>query len=142
MNLPVRDFADVLEALRGPANSSKGKEHRATTRMQVSARVQAHQLADGVVKRSYTFLTRDISLSGVGALQAIPLPKGSEIILELPRQTTPLLVRARVMHCTTLADGLLGLGLEFVSIVPPEELTKASSVQADEVSRVQRAIMG
>src|SRR4051812_25526481 len=103
MKLPLREFADVVQAMKGPGESGAGSEKRKAARMTGSAKLTAFLIEGGKVGRSYSILTRDISISGVGVLQSITLQPGQEVILALPRTPQPpLFVTCVAMHCRPL----------------------------------------
>jgi PilZ domain len=118
MQFPLKEFSSVVNALRDPSTSIGAPEKRRTSRMSVSHRLNLHVLESGAVRKSYTVLARDISLTGLGVLQGFELLVDQEVMLELPRHHEPtLLVRARVMNCRALADGIMAVGFEFLAVV-------------------------
>src|SRR5262245_42327725 len=120
MQLPLRDFADVITALKGPVDTSGASEKRRAARMTVTAKLNIHIAINGQLGKTFSALTRDISLTGMGLLQAVALQANQHIIVALPRAHGPLFVVAIVMHCRPLADGLLAVGLEFVELASKE----------------------
>lgn len=117
MKLPLRDFADVIAALKGPGEHSSGSEKRNAARISVTAKINVHLLHDERVAKSFSALTRDISISGCGLIQAVAVAGEQRVIIALPRPHTPLYVISKVMHCRPLADGLLAVGFEFVDLL-------------------------
>ena len=57
--------------------------------MTVTAKVNLHLLDNNRVARTFSALTRDISLTGVGLLQAVALSSNQTVVLGLPRQHPP-----------------------------------------------------
>ena len=119
MKLPLRDFADVIAALKGPAENLSASEKRRSARMTVFAKLNVFLVDDKNV-RTFSALTRDISLTGVGLLQSTALSAGQLVILALPRAQSPLFVVSTAMHCRPLADGLLAVGMEYVEMASKE----------------------
>jgi hypothetical protein len=117
MKLALRDFAEIVETMRGPAVANGGAEHRRAARMTITYKVIAIVEEAGKPMQTYTALTRDISLTGLGLLQTIKLIPPQEVIVALPRNTKPLFVVATALHCRPLADGLLAVGLEFARML-------------------------
>jgi hypothetical protein len=142
MRLPLRDYADIVTILKVPGRDLPATEQRGAARIAVEARVQMYlPNRDGSAYHPYTALTRDISLSGMGLLQSIALPEGSQVTASLPRPSTPLLVCCKVIQCRPLVDGLLIIGLSFEQILTEEQQTQLSRTDADERARVQRSIL-
>jgi hypothetical protein len=120
MKLPLRDFADVITAMKEPAVNGLGAEKRRVARMSVVARVNACLIEHGQIGRRYTALAQDISLGGLGMLQSAAVPVGQELILTLPRTPEPIFVAAKVLRCSELADGLMAVGVEFTRVLDRE----------------------
>ncbi len=141
MKLPLREFSEVLTMLRGPIESSAASEKRQAARMTVNARVIGYLMDGEKVQRSYSMLMRDISLTGTGVLQTLALPQNSKVVLALPRNAAPLFVLSNVMHCRSLADGILACGIEFVNLVDEAASKNFIKGAADERERLSKAIM-
>jgi hypothetical protein len=120
MKLPLRDFADVITAMKGPGDKAAGAEKRSAARMTVNAKINLHLIDNDRVVRSFSALTRDISITGMGVLQSVALSSGQNVVVALPRPQSPLFVICSVMHCRPLADGVLAVGLEFAELATKE----------------------
>src|SRR4051794_17183362 len=143
MKLTVQDFAEIVSALRGEAASLGAQEKRRAVRMEVNSKLVVGVLNDETVGRTYSVLTRDISLAGIGLLQSIALQQGQEFVLSLPRThgKPPLFFVTVVMHCRPLADGLYGLGCEFVRQAPPEMGQKLMRDENNEHARIRNSVL-
>src|SRR6202042_2915439 len=108
----LRDLSDVVTSLKN-SRGEGGSDKRQTTRLSVWSKINAHVLRDGHPPKTYSVMTRDISISGIGILQSFALPAGQEVILALPREKSPLFVCCKVMHSLALADGFTAVGMEF-----------------------------
>ena len=72
-------------------------------------------IAAGAAVKSYTALARDISLGGIGLVQSVAAEQWSRLLVRLPRSgKPPMMMVCMVAHCSKLADGLYGIGAEFV----------------------------
>lgn len=140
MKLPLKDFSEIVGRLRASAPSTQS-EGRSASRMEVMARVSAHIVEGTTIKRSYSLLMRDISLTGMGVFQSLALSPHTEIVLELPRHADPLLVCGSVTHCINIADGIVSLGIVFTSLANAELSALLAKHRADEQARVQRAMI-
>jgi hypothetical protein len=120
MKLPLRDFADVIAALKGSGDNLAASEKRRAARMTVTAKVNVFLMDGNRVIKCFSALTRDISLTGVGLLQTTPLNPNQQAVVALPRAHSPLYVTSLALHCRPLADGLLAVGMEFAELASKE----------------------
>ena len=141
MKLPLRDYADVITALKGPGERPGANEKRVAARMTVSAKINIHLIEDKRVARSFSALTRDISLTGCGVLQSVALSANQNVVVALPRTHAPLYVIATVMHCRPLADGLLAVGLEFVELASKETTELLLNDGTRETARIRESVL-
>jgi hypothetical protein len=121
--------------------ATPGSEKRRFARFAVVARVEVMHTASG---RMYTALTRDLSLEGIGLLQAGPMQKGEEFSVSLPRgKATHLVAQCKVMHARELADGIWGIGAIFVTAAPAATPPKpAAGSEAGEAKRIAAKMLG
>lgn len=142
MQLPLQTFAEILEALRGPKVASSGSEKRQATRFEIQTRIMAAPMNGGRVGRVYCALTRDISNRGIGLLQSIPMKRGDEFIIRLPRNGSrpPFVFICGVMFAGALADGLTGIGAQF-NAVATEEQAGALEPAQQELKRIQNSVL-
>ena len=136
MKLPLRDFAEVIAALKGPGENLSASEKRQAARMTVCAKINVHLMDGNRATRTFSALTRDISLTGVGLLQAVALSPKQNVVLELPRSHAPLFVCSLALHCRPLADGVLAVGMEFCELASKE----TSEILLSQGSRAQARI--
>jgi hypothetical protein len=149
MQLPLREFSEVISRLRaGDVNPKANSEQRKTTRMIIAARIDVFLINPATKSvRTFSALTRDISLDGAGLMQSIALPEGVEILLALPRGAAiaasgpPLFVCGRVTHCRTLADGILAIGVQFTRVAPEELVELITSGHNSQVARLRQAVL-
>ena len=114
MPLALQDFNAVLEELKGPGANGAGHEKRRAVRTEVQAKVLVAPVIHGRVGTAFTDLTSDISATGLGLVQSIPMARNQHLLVRLPRKNRkPLYILCWVMHCRPLAHGLFALGVEF-----------------------------
>jgi PilZ domain-containing protein len=142
MKLPLREFADVVAALKTASDKNSAAEVRQVARMQVYAKVDLHLLVDGKPARSFSALTRDISLTGVGLLQSVALPPNQELIIAMPRPNGLLYVHAVVKYCRALADGLLTAGIEYTKLADSTLVAALVQQNKDSLARIAASVMG
>jgi hypothetical protein len=144
MRLAVQDFALVIEALRGPGHAGAGgAEQRKAVRMTVSTKLKVHlPREDNRTFKSYSVLSRDVSLTGVGLMQSVGLPKGTKFVLTLPRANRPALhVVCKVMHTQMLADGLFGIGAEYEEMASDDTVKLIDVDDQEQTRRVREAML-
>ena len=114
MAMALQDFNAVLEELRGPGAGGPGQEKRRAIRTEVQAKVLVAPVIHGRLGTAFTDLTSDISATGIGLIQSIPMAREQHLLVRLPRKKRkPLYILCWVMHCRPLAHGLFALGVEF-----------------------------
>lgn len=139
MNLSLRDFTEIVSILR-PGERGASEQRRAS-RTTVCARLSTHLLEGNRILRSYSLLTRDISLSGIGVFQAMALPAKSELLLELPRAAGSMLIRAMVMHCRPMADNIFAVGITFTETASAELIDALAKSRLAPEERIRNAIL-
>jgi PilZ domain len=161
MQLVAQDYAEILDGLKA-AQDTKGREKRATARMEVQAQVKVYPYKDGQVGMPFTCLTRDLSFRGVGLFQARQAARGSHFVVVLPRKQDreAASILCVVMYCRTMAEGLYNVGASFVKpfdldAAPPVEVrppgadakepavgTGGQSPADAELDRIRQSILG
>ena len=119
MELSVDDFSKLVQNLRGQPPAEH--DRRKATRYEMQATVTVAPVADGRVGTAFNDLTRDISVTGLGLLQSVPVAREQDLLVRLPRADgkRPWYIVCRVMHCRPVAHGLFGIGMEFKQFVNP-----------------------
>lgn len=113
MELSEGQFRQLVQGLSQPGS---GAERRKAKRVAVVTRGTL-RVIEGAPKRTFSVLTRDISATGMGLIAAAPIERGVVFSLELPDATgkgmlPPL--HCQVRYCRTLADGMWGVGVEYI----------------------------
>jgi hypothetical protein len=138
MQLAVQHLAEVVETIRKSESTGSAMDKRRFARITVVAKVEVLNPSTG---RTYTALTRDFSLEGIGLIQSIPMTRGQQITTSLPRSAKhgPLAVQCTVMHVRELADGVWGIGALFVAV---NEAGKTASADAGkEAERIAASML-
>jgi hypothetical protein len=133
MKLLLQDYALIVEALRVPATGAGGgAEKRGSPRLVVAAKLKLTLLENGKPGRTLTALTRDISVTGLGLIQSVRMDAGATFVIALPRSGNkpPMHVMCVVMHVQQLAEGVFGIGAEYVEKVEPEMVTEMDRLRA------------
>ena len=79
-------------------------------------------IVNGNVNRVYDAMTRDISMNGMGLLQAMIMARGETFLACLPLGKEEMVVKCKVTFCRNLAAGIFGVGAEFTAKVDPQAL--------------------
>jgi hypothetical protein len=143
MKLTVQDFAEIVAALRGEQGDTSAQEKRRAVRMAVTSKLKVGVLDGERVTQSFSVLSRDISLAGIGLLQSVALPSGQEFVISLPRRAPrpPLFFVTVVTHCRPLADGVYGLGCEFVRQATPAMSEKLIGDENSQCERIRNSVL-
>ena len=140
MNLPIRHYGVVLDALRIAAESG-GNEKRRHNRVEIQAKIELASLDSahgGVVNRIYTALTRDISLGGLGLLQYTATEVGRLFVVCLPTdRNSHLHIVCKSVFTRPLAEGVFGVGAEFEAEAPPALVEQIQKFRNGELQRVR-----
>jgi hypothetical protein len=143
MQLAVQDYAAIIASLKEGAQAGGHHEKRRATRMELQSKVVVAPVNNGVIGTAFCDLTRDISLTGMGLLQSVAMNRDQHLVVRLPRGAKKaLFVLCVVMHCRALADGLFGVGIEFVelmSAVDEEKVLPRTNVS--ELDRIRGSIL-
>ena len=142
MQLNNQDFAEVLEALRGSGATSEGYERRQSTRVSVQTAVYVAPLVGGRPGPVKSLLTRDLSLMGMGLLQATPIGENEVFIAKLPKLTKkPVFVLVKPVQCRLLAESIYAVGAQFVSVVNLQPQDAERFDRPDAVSRLRASVL-
>ncbi len=142
MQLTNQDFAEVIEAMRGSGQPSEGFERRQTTRVSVQTAVFAAPVVNGRPGNVRTMLTRDLSLMGVGLMQATPVGENEAFIVKLPKLSKrPVFVLVKPVQCRLLAESIYAIGAQFVSIVNLQPADAERFERPDAVSRLRASVL-
>jgi hypothetical protein len=114
VELTAQQFNDVLASLRQACRVSDGAELRRYGRLEVQTKLAAAIIEDQTT-RCYSVLTCDLSIGGIGLYQSTPAPAGGRLLVRLPSSDGSTVVMVcSVAYCNILADGIYGIGAEFV----------------------------
>jgi hypothetical protein len=144
VQLPIQHYGAVLDALRIAAES-RGNEKRRHNRTEIQAKIDLALFANGEstnpITRVYAGLTRDISLGGVGVMQYVPIEIGQKFVACLPSgKEAHLYLVCKSVFCRPLAEGVFGIGSEFVSEAKPEIIDKIMGFRGGELQRINKTM--
>ncbi|HSI33790.1 MAG: PilZ domain-containing protein [Phycisphaerae bacterium] len=136
MQLTPQLLGEILEGIKANEEAASAQDKRRFARIAIVTRLNVMNDTTG---DTYTALTRDLSLEGVGLMQAAKVVRGQQVTLALPRAKGPAVtVQCAVRHVRELADNLWGAGLSYLRILSGPG-AKAALVEA---SRIQQSILG
>lgn len=142
MRLPDQMFADIVASLDAAA-ASNHPDHRRAQRVQPPQRMAVVTL-DGGRGRSSQLRIQDLSPRGIGLLRQVPLQRGQQIVVHLPRSNgsaAPIL--CTVVYARPVGDephAQYHIGAEFQCAVEPDALSQDEANKA-EIERIRRAIL-
>src|SRR5688500_15094363 len=89
VQLSPQYLAEVIETIKKRESARSGSDKRKHARFNVISRVDVLSPASG---RTYTALTRDLSLQGIGLMQSAPMQANELMAVSLPRGKHGILV--------------------------------------------------
>lgn len=140
MQLSSQQFVKLLETLRSDGRSS-GSEKRRFTRMEVQAQVQLATLQGNRVTRQYTGLSRDISQAGISLIQCVAFARGEKFVAKLPCGKEEVVMLCEATFCRPLAEGVHGVGAQFVALADQEIVDQVMEKRGDEVERIRQSVL-
>lgn len=133
MQISAQHLAEIVDAAR--KSESVAADKRRYVRHAVVTRVEVLSHETGV---TYAALTRDISVEGFGLLQSLPMERGEQFSVSLPRVKAKLLLaQCTVLHMREVAEGIFGIGAAFVSttqLSPQAKADLSSKIEAQRIS--------
>jgi hypothetical protein len=142
MQLTAQQLSDVVTSLRQSGPGASAMEQRRFNRMEVQAKVAVASIGEGNAPRCYTALTRDISFGGLGLMQSLVAEQGGRLLVRLPRgEKAALMMVCATTHCRVLADGLYGVGVEFLLEADVESSQQLANAMEHERQRIKEAML-
>jgi hypothetical protein len=96
---------------RMPAKQYEGDERRAAPRAPARGPAEMHVAPTVGAARSFNVYVHDVSPGGLGLLSGSPVLTGAAVRISVTNGHDDVTVRCSVRHCTTLARGLYGVGV-------------------------------
>jgi c-di-GMP-binding flagellar brake protein YcgR len=140
MQLTAQQLGDIVTTIRRSAQKASADERRRFTRISVQGKLQIVTASDGAIPRQYTALSRDISMGGMGFMQAGDCGKGQKMVITLPCGPRKILVLSQVTFSQMLADSLYTIGVQFLQEVN-EAYIAGLLKQAQEADRIRQSIL-
>ena len=143
MQLSSQQLSAVVAGLRALGRQTAGNEKRIHSRFAIWVPVELAPTipyADLLPSR-FSAMMRDISFGGVGLLQSMVVPDGTEFVIRLPVEPKGLLLTlCQAMHCRMVASGLYAIGTQFVREVDMPYL-QALVKAHQEAQRIRKQIL-
>jgi hypothetical protein len=142
MKLSIPRYAAILEAMRNDAKSRES-DKRQYNRVDIQVKIQLATLTgenNATVDREFTGMTNDISLSGLGLMQSLPIEAGRQFIAVLPcRGQPPMCVICKSVFCRLLAESFFNVGALFVAEAGAELTAKLKALQSNAPDQLKKA---
>jgi hypothetical protein len=144
VQLQIQHYGAVVDALRTVA-ASGGSEKRRHNRVEIQAKIDLALLSNSPtgshVTRVYAGLTRDVSIGGLGVMQYVPIEVGQQFIAVLPTgKDASLYMVCKSVFCRALAEGVFGIGAEFVAQAKPEVVDQVLGFRGSELQRISQTM--
>lgn len=138
MQISAQHLAEIVDAAR--KSESGAADKRRYVRQPVVTRVEIFSHGTGT---TYAALTRDLSVEGLGLLQSLPMARGEQFSISLPRvKARPLLAQCTVLHTREIAEGIFGIGAAFVSTKEISPEAKGDINSKNEAQRIAAKMLG
>ena len=118
MPLTAEQFEQLTQLLttppvpwRAPSRPFEGEERRGSPRRPARGPAELHLAPPGGAPRAVTVYVHDVSPGGLGLLSGTPVTTGADVRVIVTNGHDDVTVRCSVRHCTTLARGLYGVGV-------------------------------
>ncbi len=144
MQLPIQHYGAILDALRKVADG-RSNEKRRHNRVEIQAKIDLALLSNSPtgshVTRVYSGLTRDVSIGGLGVMQYVPIEVGQLFLACLPTEKQSVLyLVCKSVFCRALAEGIFGIGAEFVVEAKPEVVDQVLGFRGSELQRISQTM--
>ena len=148
MKLSAEQFAE-LAATFHPQSAPAQQERRRAARTELVASVKITPVAGGKYLDSITVTICDFSARGVAFIDAKPLERGLQFVLELPRRSGgAVAMLCTVTHVKSVGPQMSRMGAEFTCILEPSQHHRGISSSAADPSvlaqaqRIRETIVG
>jgi hypothetical protein len=114
MELTPRQFAELVQQLKGSSRFGGPGDQRRADRVEQQSRITIAPLIDGQPQPDELVLVKNVSSRGLGFVRARKIKPGAQFLVRLPRKgggTEDLL--CTVVRCETVTKGTYLLGAEF-----------------------------
>jgi hypothetical protein len=143
LRLSSPEFGRLVESFQtfDQAASSDSSDKRQATRMAIQTPFTIAGVRGNIIGNSYSVLSRDLSICGIGFFQTAPAVLGENFLACFPYGKESLVVRCRVMFCKTLAQGLFGVGAQFEDRADTATVAQMENAIDPAERRIQSAIL-
>jgi hypothetical protein len=118
LKLSSQQYAGVVASLQSAA-AAGGSDKRQFSRFEIQAPVRLAILANDKVARCLIALSRDVSQTGIGLLQAAKFAPKETFLISLPCGKQQLVILCTTTFCRPLAEGIYCVGAQFESDASP-----------------------
>jgi hypothetical protein len=119
MELTARQFAEMVNHLKGPSRFGGTSDQRRAPRVERHARIAIVPVADGQPRTPVSVDVKNVSSRGMGFVHNRKLKAGSQFLVKLPRQGgEPVEMLCTVVHCDPAGKGAYAVGAEFTCLSP------------------------
>lgn len=140
MELTARQFAEMVNHLKGPSRFGGTADQRRAPRVERQSRIAIVPIADGAPRTPVSVDVKNVSSRGLGFVHNRRLKAGSQFLINLgPRGGEAVEMLCTVVHCDAAGKGVYAIGAEFTCLAPTAG-TGASDPTASE--RIRNSMLG
>jgi hypothetical protein len=129
LKLSSQQYAGMVASLQSAA-AARGSDKRQCSRIDVQAPVRVGVMANNKVTRCFIALSRDVSLTGVGLIQAARFAPNETFLISLPCGKQQMVIVCQTTFCRPLADGIFCIGAQFESEADPAKAEEFRALAA------------
>jgi hypothetical protein len=119
MELTARQFAEMVNHLKGPSRFGGTSDQRRAPRTERQARIAIVPIADGQPRTPVNVDVKNVSSRGLGFVHDRKLKAGSQFLVNLaPQGSDAVEMLCTVVHCDAARKGVYAVGAEFTCLAP------------------------
>jgi hypothetical protein len=134
MELTARQFAEMVNHLKGPSRFGGTAEQRRAPRVERQARITIVPIADRQPRTPVTVDVKNVSSRGLGFVHKGRLKTGSQFLVNLgPQGGEPVEMLCTVVHCDAAGKGFYAVGAEFTCLASPATAGAVDPAASDRI---------
>jgi hypothetical protein len=119
MELTARQFAEMVNHLKGPSRFGGSSDQRRAPRVERQAQIAIVPIVEGQPRTPVSVDVKNVSSRGLGFVYDRKLKAGSQFLVNLgPQGGEAVEMLCTVVHCDAAGKGVYAVGAEFTCLAP------------------------